>query len=140
MSQTLHILTRTHSDYDEHNTEIVGVTDQWRTAHAFLQIGAFDDYWSHEVEIVTLNVMQDFPDVIKRIGEWLNPATNPLCECGHRLMHHRRKNHAGSCKHNKSYSAKIQEVEGGPILDSPPHKCKGFKASVANPPATDKEK
>jgi hypothetical protein len=116
--KTLHILLRTHSDYDQYDVEIVGVTDETMVAHAWLQVGAFGDYWSHEVEIVTFNVLaQEYRD---RINEWLDPARNPLCECGCRLLHHRRANHKGSCKHNVNYGTK--------------HKCKGFTLAEKQPP------
>src|SRR5271170_7787831 len=102
--RNLSILMRTHTDYDEHEVQIVGVTDKTHIAHAFMQIGSFDHYWSHEVEIVTLGVMS--ADIIKEINEWLDPETNPLCECGHRLLHHRNAKHTGSCKHNVNYGDK----------------------------------
>lgn len=118
----LHILIRTHSDYDEYSFEIVGVTDDVRESYAWLQIGG-DHYWSHEVEIVTFNVMaQEHHD---RIHEYLDPARNPLCECGHRLLHHRRTNHKGSCKLNVNYGTK--------------HKCKGFTLAKEQPPVYQSE-
>jgi hypothetical protein len=116
--KNLHILMRTHSDYDEYEVDVVGITDQPLVAHAFLQIGG--GYWSHEVEIVTLNVLQDYPDVQLAINEWLDPESNPLCECGHRFLRHRSTKHAGSCKHN---------VNHGDIK----HKCKGFKLAKEQP-------
>ena len=116
--KTLYILIKAHSDYDEYDFEIVGVTDDVRVSHAWLQVGAFSDYWSHEVEIVTFNVMAQ--DVRDSINLWLDPARNPLCECGHRLLWHRRANHTGSCKCNVNYGTK--------------HKCKGFKLAKEQPP------
>lgn len=120
--KNLHIMIRMHSDYDEHTSEVVGVTSRSAVAHAFLQAGMFDRYWSHEVGIVTLDVLEDHPDVTKALREWLDPAANPLCECGHRFLHHRRKDHAGSCKHNT-----CRGYEGEP------HKCGGFKAAKEQP-------
>jgi len=112
----LHILFRTHSDYDERDVEIVGITDQEHVAKAFVQIGIYSHYWSHEVTTVSLNVLAQHTDVHLNINDWLDPIFNPLCECGHRQMHHRRKNHTGSCKHNVDYE--------------PKHKCKGFKIAM----------
>ena len=127
----LHILTRTHSDYDEYTVEVVGVTDQQHVADAFVQVGIFNDYWSNEVETVDLNTLAQHTDVHLSINEWLDPAANPLCECGHRLMHHRRKNGTGSCKHNVSYPTERYGKEG--------HKCKGFRlAEKQTLPAEDK--
>jgi len=122
----LHILMRTHSDYDEFNVEIVGVTDQQHVADAFVQIGIFNHYWSHEVQTLALNALAEHTDVHLSINTWLDPESNPMCECGHRLMHHRRrKNHTGSCKHNVDYGTK--------------HKCKNFRFALENPlPAADK--
>lgn len=110
---------RTHSDYDEYDVEIVGVTERSELAHAFLQIGVFSHYWSHEVEIVTLNVLQDYSDVRLSIDEWLDPEANPLCECGHRFLHHRNAKHTGSCKHNVGYGTK--------------HKCRKFVIAKEQP-------
>jgi hypothetical protein len=117
MNKKLYILVREHSDYDEHDTEIVGVTAENHIAGAFLMVGMFGDYWSHDVYTVDLNVLSESTDVQVRINEWIDPVTNPLCECGHRLMHHRRSNNTGSCKHN---AAKNKQAPEG-------HKCKGFR-------------
>jgi hypothetical protein len=125
----LYILLRTHSDYDEYDVEIVGVTDQEHVAKAFVQIGIYSHYWSHEVTTVTLNTLAEHTDVHLTINEWLDPAMNPLCECGHRLMHHRRTNHKGSCKHNNAQHHDPAQR----------HKCKGFTLAKDQPlPALDK--
>jgi hypothetical protein len=127
----LFILMRTHSDYDIFDYEIVGVTDQDHVAQAFIQVGIFNDYWSNEVITVTLNTLQEHTDVHLTINEWLDPESNPLCQCGHRFMHHRRKNHSGSCKHNVAYPTEKYGKVG--------HKCKGFHRAERQPlPATDK--
>jgi hypothetical protein len=122
----LYILMRTHSDYDEsgpsstlsrYEAEIVGVTDQEHVAKAFVLVGIYGHYWSHEVTTVSLNTLAEHTDVHLSINEWLDPASNPLCECGHRLMHHRRKNGTGSCKHNNAQHHDPEQR----------HKCKGFR-------------
>jgi hypothetical protein len=117
MNKKLYILVREHSNYDEHETDIVGVTAENHVAGAFLMVGMFGDYWTHDVYAVDLNALAEHTDVQVRINEWIDPATNPLCECGHRLMHHRRSNNAGSCKHNVAYG-------------DAKHKCKGFKLAA----------
>ena len=126
--KTLYILIQTRSDYDDHETNVVGVTDDKRMAHAFLQCGSYSPYWSHEVDIVTLNVFS--ADNLGQIKDWLDPATNPMCECGHRLLHHRRTNHKGSCKHNMPQHHDPTQR----------HKCKGFRLAEKQPAVYNNEK
>lgn len=123
----LHILMRSHTDYDVHSFEIVGATDQEHVAKAFVNVGLLNQFWDHEVTTVTLNeYLNEYLNVQADIAMWLDPARNPICECGHRLMHHRRTTHTGGCKHNVAY---------GEI-----HKCKGFTLAKEQPlPTLDKE-
>jgi hypothetical protein len=127
----LYILSRSHSEAYEGvtDTEIVGITDQENVAKAFVQSGAFGAYWDNAVTTVRMNTLDEHTDVHLTINEWLDPAANPLCECGHRLMHHRRKNGTGSCKQNNSQHHDPTQR----------HKCKGFRlAEKQPPPAEDK--
>jgi hypothetical protein len=117
--KNLHILIRTSGEYDSYSTEVVGVTDDKAVSHAFLNIG--DAYYGHEVEIVTLNVLDGHLN--ERIKNYLDPAKNPMCECGHRLHHHRRKNGMGSCKWNNSQHHDPAQR----------HKCKGFTLAKEQP-------
>jgi hypothetical protein len=109
--KNLTILLRSSGEYEDYQTEVVGVTDNKELANAFLQVGAFDPNFTHEIEIVTLNVMQDFPHIMDKIAMWRDPILNPMCECGHRMMHHRSRHGQsgrGSCKHNHTYEPKHQ--------------------------------
>lgn len=117
--KNLHILIRTSGEYDSYSTEVVGVTDDKAVSHAFLQIG--DAYYGHEVEIVTLNVLDGHLN--ERIKNYLDPTKNPMCECGHRLHHHRRKNGMGSCKWNNAQHHDPAQR----------HKCKGFTLAAKQP-------
>lgn len=118
----LHILTRAHGEYDAYEREIVGVTVDKSVSHAFLEIGKFDGYYVHEVEIVTLNVLDG--KLREQINDWLDPKKNPMCECGHRLLHHRRKNNSGTCKYNHSYPTDLHPKG---------HRCKGFTLAAEQP-------
>ena len=119
--KNLTILLRTSGEYDDFSTDVVGVTDDSAVSHAYLQLGMFDPNYGHEVEVVTLNVMDGKLD--ERIREWLDPKRNPMCECGHRLLHHRRGNHTGSCKHNMPQHHDVSQRHG----------CKGFKLAKKQP-------
>jgi hypothetical protein len=121
MMKTVYILITTFGAYEDFTTEVVGVTDDKATSHAFLQMGVFQDT-SHEVEIATLNVLDG--KLRERIDQWLDPAQNPLCTCGHRLLHHRLRGKnvgLGSCKHN--LASRRHDT----------HKCKGFTLAKEQP-------
>lgn len=119
----LYVLIRTHNEYDYEDVEIVGITDQVWVAWAFQQIGMYDGYWAHDVKIATLNTLADHTDVHLRINDYLDPATNPLCECGHRFLHHRNSKHTGSCKHNMPQHHIVEQH----------HKCKKFVLASKQP-------
>jgi hypothetical protein len=111
MPLNVHALYEAEGEYDEYREVLVGIVTDPKVAHNFLQAGLFDS--NRISEIVTLNVLDNhYSEQIQQFGD---PLTNPLCECGHYLMHHRRKGQ-GSCRHNTHK-----------IYEGPKHKCKIFK-------------
>lgn len=106
---TVHVLTITTGEYEDTTPTIVGIVSDKRTADAFAQAGFF--HYSHDIEVLTLNNVD--AHWRKMIDAWLDPAQNPLCECGHRLLHH-RSGKKRSCKHNSEYQHNR-------------HKCKEFR-------------
>ena len=116
--KTLYILTATGGAYDDFWSSVQGVTENQVIANAFMAINQFGGV-GHEIEIVTQEVMDG--KLIDRIQEWLNPAKNPLCTCGHFFLHHRGKE-GGSCKHNQHHGPKVAR-----------HRCMGFVAAKEQP-------
>jgi hypothetical protein len=113
--KTLYILTASGGEYDAAWSSVQGVTEHRAVAEAFMNINQFGGV-EHEIEIVTQEVMDG--KLIDRIHEWLNPAKNPMCKCGHRLLHHRlsKGTRSGSCKHNDHHGPKAAR-----------HRCMGFE-------------
>jgi hypothetical protein len=120
MMKVLFILLEENEDW----SHVVGVTDSKEWAHAFTVMDQFRSSLDNKsLEVMTLNVLDG--KLLARIEEWLDPARNPLCTCGHRKLHHRarrsrRYNYPakvgeGSCKHNRRHGGK-EFI----------HACKGF--------------
>lgn len=120
--KTLFVLVEQSNMQDDYTSTIVGVTDSKADAHAFTEIERFvPGYMSKEIEVVTLNVLD--AKLREKLDEYLDPVRNPLCECGHRFLHHGKSGnrkmdkHTGKCRHNISYGGKKSPSY---------HQCKGF--------------
>jgi hypothetical protein len=105
---TIYILTTTSGEYDDTRTDVVGVTTDRKKAEAWVQLGLFDPNITYEMEVATLNLMDD--RYLKQIVKWLDPKENPLCECGHRLLHH-RGGKLRSCKYNSKHEQNKHECK-----------------------------
>jgi hypothetical protein len=132
MMKTLFVLIEEWNEQDNYSSQVVGVTDNKAWAHAFSTMDQFAPYpEDRSLEVVTLNVLDG--KLLARIEEWLDPARNPLCTCGHRKLHHRSKGkpqnesqhaHVGRCKHNRGDSGKKSPHY---------HMCKGFVMAKEQP-------
>ena len=110
---TVYVLSIGEGEYDEYNEEIKGITTNSRRAHAWGQLGV-NKSESYIMEAITLNVMDKH--FVEMIDTWMDPQRNPMCVCGHPLLHHRSKG-KGSCFFNSPYAANR-------------HKCKGFQLAL----------
>jgi len=121
MMKTVYILVASGGEYDGAWESIQGVVDDKLVANAYMEINHFGGV-DHSLEVVTLNVLDG--KLIDRIQEWMNSKRNPLCTCGHRLLHHRNRGdgikHSGSCRHN------MRQKMGR-------HACKGFELAPEQP-------
>lgn len=107
----IYILTRSSGEYEDHTVEVVGVTTRKEEADAWVNAGTFSNQYGHDFETRKLNELDSHP--LAAIRMWQNPQTNPMCKCGHRLMHH-RSGVKKACKHNSEYAHNK-------------HKCPGFR-------------
>jgi hypothetical protein len=114
----IYILTSASGEYEDYHVTIVGATTFKDEADAWVVAGQFDKGVTHDYEIQTLNKLDDH--VASWIKQWKDPKINPLCECGHYLLHH-RGGKKRSCKHNSKYQHNR-------------HECKEFR--LANPQPT----
>lgn len=128
--KTVFVLIEEHNEQDNYSSTIHGVTDRKDWAHAWGAIDRFsrEPFEDKVLEVSTLNVLD--AKLLARIEEYLDPKRNPLCECGHRKLHHRNmvkrgpNTHQGSCKHNIAYGGKKSPRY---------HQCKGFKLAAEQP-------
>lgn len=99
-------------EYDAYQKDVVGAVTDEQKANAWLEQNRCNDPFmpgvSYTVDMVTLNVLDKAH--LEKINRWLDPKTNPMCECGHRLLHHTK---GGRCRHNQTWK--------------PKHKCKKFR-------------
>lgn len=105
---TVHVLTLSYGEYEDTQTDIIGITSDPAIAEAWIQSGMFDPNGFHEVEVITLNAIDR--SYMNQIANWMNKQKNPLCECGHRLLHH-RGGKKRSCKHNSKYQHNKHECK-----------------------------
>lgn len=97
----LFVLIEASGDYDAYTQKIVGIVTDLKLAQAWRETGVFDGDAEHDVEITNLNILSLYHREL--LEQWLDPKANPMCECGHRLLHHRRGKRT-SCKHNSKYA------------------------------------
>lgn len=109
MPKKYYVLVVGDGEYGDYTEDVVGIITDAKFATAFQQCiegGKFEEF--------ELNQIPDH--YFKAIESFLDPKTNPMCECGHSLFYH-NKGRYKSCKHNSKY-------------DHNKHCCKQFTLKV----------